>query len=180
LPARRARSPGAVISPVLANVYLHYVFDHWADRWRQRNARGQVILVRVDAQSAVDIVVGFEHEWEARRFLAELRERMESFALKLHPSIPRLLEFCRHAMARRARNGQGKPETFNFLGFTHLCGRSRPGNFLLIRQTRRDRMRAKLRELKTELRKGMHQPIPVVGRWLGQVVRGSPVPRCAD
>jgi group II intron reverse transcriptase/maturase len=159
---------GAVISPVLANIYLHYVFDLWADRWRQRNARGQVILVRY----ADDIVIGFEHEWEARRFLAELRERMESFSLKLHPDKTRLLEFGRHAMARRARSGQGKPETFNFLGFTHICGRSRRGNFLLIRQTRRDRMRAKLRELKTELRKRMHHPIPAVGKWLGQVVRG--------
>jgi len=159
---------GAVISPVLANIYLHYVFDLWAHRWRQRHALGEVILVRY----ADDIVIGFEHEWEARRFLVELRERMESFNLKLHPEKTRLLEFGRHATARRARRGQGKPETFNFLGFTHICGHSRKGNFLLIRQTRRDRMRAKLRELKTELRKRMHQPIPEVGKWLRQVVQG--------
>jgi len=159
---------GAVISPVLANIYLHYVFDLWAHRWRQRHARGEVILVRY----ADDIVIGCEHEWEARRFMAELRERMELFNLKLHPEKTRLLEFGRHAMARRAQRGEGKPETFNFLGFTHICGRSRRGNFLLIRQTRRDRMRAKLRELKAELRKRMHYPIPVVGKWLRQVVQG--------
>jgi hypothetical protein len=121
---------------------------------------------------ADDLVVGFEHEWEARRFLQELSARMERFGLKLHPEKTRLLEFGRHAAARRARRGQGKPETFNFLGFTHICGRSRQGKFLLMRRTRRDRMRAKLRELKAELRKRMHQPIPKVGRWLGQVVRG--------
>lgn len=159
---------GAVISPVLANIYLHYVFDLWAHRWRIRQARGAVILVRF----ADDIVVGFEHEWEARRFLAELRGRLETFGLKLQAAKTRLLEFGRHAAVRRGRRGLGKPETFNFLGFTHICGRSRQGYFLLIRQTRRDRMRAKLRELKAELRKRMHQPIPVLGRWLGQVVRG--------
>jgi len=159
---------GAVISPVLANLYLHYVFDLWAHRWRQRNARGQVILVRF----ADDIVIGFEHEWEAQGFLKELGERLESFGLALHPEKTRLLEFGRHAAARRGRRGLGKPETFNFLGFTHICGRSRKGNFLLIRQTRRDRMQAKLRELKVALRKRMHQAIPVVGRWLRQVVQG--------
>jgi RNA-directed DNA polymerase len=159
---------GAVISPVLANIYLHYVFDLWAHRWRRQQARGEVILVRY----ADDIVVGFEHEWEARRFQEALGERMEPFGLKLHPDKTRLLEFGRHAAARRARRGLGKPETFNFLGFTHICGRSRQGNFLLMRQTRRDRMRAKLRELKAELRKRMHHPIPAVGKWLGQVVRG--------
>lgn len=159
---------GAVISPVLANVYLHYVFDLWAHRWRRRNARGQVILVRF----ADDIVTGFEHEWEAQVFLQDLATRLETFGLTLHPDKTRLLEFGRHAAARRARRGLGKPETFNFLGFTHICGRSREGHFLLIRQTRRDRMRAKLRELKKALRKRMHQPIPVVGRWLRQVVRG--------
>lgn len=159
---------GAVISPVLANVYLHYVFDLWAHRWRQRHARGEVILVRF----ADDIVAGFEHEWEARRFHEDLKARMGQFGLELHPEKTRLLEFGRHAAVRRMRRGLGKPETFNFLGFTHLCGRSRQGHFLLKRQTRRDRMQAKLRELKEELRKRMHQPIPVVGKWLGQVLRG--------
>ena len=152
----------------MADLYLHYVFDLWAHRWRRQQAQGEVILVRY----ADDIVAGFEHEWEARRFLEAFRERIGQFGLKLHPEKTRLLEFGRHAAARRARRGLGKPETFNFLGFTHICGRSRQGDFLLMRQTRRDRMRAKLRELKAELRKRMHHPIPVVGKWLGQVVRG--------
>jgi RNA-directed DNA polymerase len=159
---------GAVASPLLANVYLHYVFDLWADRWRKRHARGHVILVRY----ADDIVMGFEHEGEARRFLADLRQRMEKFALSLHPDKTRLIEFGRYAAERRARQGLGKPETFNFLGFTHICGRSRQGVFQLKRQTRRDRMRAKLRAIKEELKRRMHEPIPLQGKWLGQVVRG--------
>src|SRR6516162_6790404 len=129
---------GAVASPLLANIYLHYVFDLWADRWRKRHARGQVIIVRY----ADDIVMGFEHEGEARRFMADMRQRMEKFALSLHPEKTRLIEFGRYAAERRVRRGLGKPETFNFLGFTHICGRSRSGVFQLKRQTRRDRMRA--------------------------------------
>src|ERR1700724_4908600 len=132
---------GAVASPLLANIYLHYVFDLWADRWRKRHARGQVIIVRY----ADDIVMGFEHEGEARRFVADMRQRMEKFALSLHPDKTRLLEFGRYAAERRARRGLGKPETFNFLGFTHICGRSTQGVFQLKRPTRRDRMQAKLR-----------------------------------
>jgi group II intron reverse transcriptase/maturase len=159
---------GAVASPLLANIYLHYVFDLWADRWRKRHARGQVIIVRY----ADDIVMGFEHEGEARRLVADMRQRMEKFALSLHPEKTRLIEFGRYAAERRARRGLGKPETFNFLGFTHICGRSRQGVFQLKRQTRRDRMRAKLRALKEELQRRMHEPISLQGKWLRQVVRG--------
>jgi RNA-directed DNA polymerase len=159
---------GAVASPLLANIYLHYVFDLWADRWRKRHARGQIIIVRY----ADDIVMGFEYEGEARRFVADMRQRMEKFALSLHPEKTRLLEFGRYAAERRARRDLGKPETFNFLGFTHICGRSRQGVFQLKRQTRRDRMRAKLRALKEELQRRMHEPISLQGKWLRQVVGG--------
>lgn len=159
---------GAVVSPTLANIYLHYCFDLWAERWRRRNARGNVVFVRY----ADDIVAGFEYENDAKRFLANLRERMEKFALSLHPEKTRLIEFGRFAAERRGRRGLGKPETFNFLGFTHICGKSRAGYFLLKRKTRRDRMRARLRTIKEELRKRRHEPIPEQGRWLGQVVRG--------
>jgi len=159
---------GSVISPLLANVYLHYVFDLWAHRWRRREAKGNVIIVRY----ADDIVVGFEHETDARRFLEAMRERFEEFALSLHPDKTRLIEFGRHAAADRERRGLGKPETFDFLGFTFICGRSRAGKFLVRRKTRRDRMRAKLQAIKQELRQRMHQPIPDQGRWLRQVVNG--------
>jgi len=159
---------GSVISPLLANVYLHYVFDLWADRWRQREAKGDIVIVRY----ADDIVVGFEHEVDARRFWDAMRGRFEEFALSPHPEKTRLIEFGRFAAYRRARRGLGKPETFNFLGFTHISGRSRRGRFQLKRHTRRDRMRAKLKEIKGELRRRMHQPIPTQGRWLAQVVRG--------
>ena len=159
---------GAVISPTLANVYLHYVFDLWAHRWRQHEARGTAIFVRY----ADDVVAGFEHEETAKRFLADLRQRMEKFALSLHPSKTRLLEFGRFAAERRAKRGLGEPETFNFLGFTHIVGRTQKGRFLLIRTTRRDRMRAKLGAIKEELRKRMHDSIPQQGEWLRQVVRG--------
>jgi len=150
----RGTPQGAVASPLLANIYLHYVFDLWADRWRKRHARGQVIIVRY----ADDIVMGFGHEGEARRFVADMRQRMEKFALSLHPEKTRLIEFGRYAAERRVRRGLGKPETFNFLGFTHICGRSRSGVFQLKRQTRRDRMRARLRALKEELQRRMHEP----------------------
>jgi RNA-directed DNA polymerase len=167
--ATEAGTPqGAVISPLLANIYLHYVFDLWAHQWRRRHARGNVIFVRY----ADDIVVGFEHEAEAKRFLADLEERMARFALTLHPDKTRLIEFGRHAAADRERRGLGKPETFNFLGFTHICGRTRRGGFLLRRKSRRDRMRAKLQDLKEELRRRWHEPIPAQGEWLKQVVTG--------
>jgi group II intron reverse transcriptase/maturase len=159
---------GSVISPLLANVYLHYVFDLWAERWRRREAAGGVIIVRY----ADDIIVGFEHEADARRFWDEMRERLRGFSLSLHPEKTRLIEFGRFAADRRAHRGLGKPETFNFLGFTFICGKSRRGKFLLKRRTRRDRMRAKLREIKEELRRRMHLPIPEQGRWLRQVVTG--------
>ena len=159
---------GSVISPLLANVYLHYVFDLWADRWRRREAKGEVIIVRY----ADDLVVGFQYEADARRFWDAMRERFAAFALTLHPDKTRLIEFGRYAAERRARRGLGKPETFNFLGFTHISGVSRRGTYQLRRHTRRDRMRARLKEIKEELRRRMHQPIPVQGKWLGQVVRG--------
>ena len=143
-------------------------FDLWAERWRHHEAHGNVIYVRY----ADDVVAGFEPEKDAERFLAELRERLEKFALSLHPDKTRLIEFGRHAVDNREKRGLGKPETFNFLGFTHICGRSRGGFFSLHRKTRRDRMRAKLRALKGELKRRMHEPIPQQGRWLGQVVRG--------
>jgi group II intron reverse transcriptase/maturase len=159
---------GSVISPLLANVYLHYVFDLWADRWRRREARGHMIIVRY----ADDIVVGFEHETDARCFWDAMRERLEKFALSLHPDKTRLIEFGRQATAKRARRGLDKPETCTFLGFIFICGRSRRGNFLLLRKSRGDRMRAKLQEIKAELRRRMHDAIPEQGSWLAQIVRG--------
>ena len=159
---------GSVISPLLANVYLHYVFDLWADRWRRREATGDMVIVRY----ADDIVVGFEREADARRFWDSMQRRLEEFALSLHPDKTRLIEFGRHAADRRSRRGLGKPETFNFLGFTFICGRSRRGKFLLKRKSRRDRMQSKLREIKEEMRRRRHQPIPEQGKWLAQVVRG--------
>jgi RNA-directed DNA polymerase len=164
----RGTGQGSVISPLLANIYLHYVLDLWAERWRRREATGDMIIVRY----ADDIVVGFEHEMDARRFLEAMRERIESFSLSLHSDKTRLIEFGRFAAANRKRSGLGKPETFNFLGFIFICGKSRRGKFLVKRKTRRDRMRAKLQAIKQELRQRMHQPIPVQGKWLGQVVKG--------
>src|SRR5262250_2895180 len=159
---------GSVISPLLANIYMHYVFDLWANRWRRREAQGDVVIVRY----ADDFVVGFEYETDARRFWDALRARLEEFALSLHPEKTRLIEFGRHAAERRASAGLGKPETFKFLGFVLICGKSRRGQFSVQRKTRRDRIQAKLKEVKQELRKRMHQPIPEQGRWLAQVVRG--------
>ena len=159
---------GSVASPLLGNVYLHYAFDLWAERWRHYEARGQVALVRY----ADDIVAGFEHRVDAERFLADLRVRLEKFALSLHPDKTRLIEFGRYAAENRARRGLGKPETFNFLGFRHISGHSRAGRFQLKRKSRRDRMRAKMRSLKEELRRRRHEPIPQQGRWLAQVLRG--------
>ena len=124
------------------------------------------------APSATRLIVGFEHEADARRFLEAMRERLAEFALSLHPDKTRMIEFGRFAAAERERRGLGKPETFDFLGFTFICSKSRRGKFLIKRKTRRDRMRAKLQAIKQELRRRMHQPIPVQGKWLGQVVRG--------
>jgi RNA-directed DNA polymerase len=159
---------GSVISPLLANVYMFYAFDLWAERWRRREATGDVIIVRY----ADDFIVGFEHEADARRFLEEMRERLGKFALTLHPEKTRLIEFGRHAADSRKRRGLAKPETFNFLGFIFICGKSRWGGFLVKRKSRRDRMRAKLQAIKQELRQRMHQPIPQQGKWLKQVVAG--------
>ena len=159
---------GAVISPLLANIYLHYALDLWAKRWRRREAAGDMIIVRY----ADDFIVGFEHEDDARRFLDEMRARLAEFALSLHPEKTRLIEFGRFAANNRKRRGLGKPETFNFLGFTFICGKSRRGKFLVKRQTRSDRLRAKVKEVKKVLRRCMHQSIPEQGKWLRQVVRG--------
>jgi group II intron reverse transcriptase/maturase len=159
---------GAVISPLLANVYLHYVFDLWVHQWRRREATGNVIVVRY----ADDIVVGFEHEADAKHFWDAMRQRFEQFTLELHGEKTRLLEFGRHAAARRRQRGLGKPETFAFLGFIFICGRSRRGAFQLQRRTRRDRMRSTLREVKVQLRHRMHATIPEQGRWLRTVVSG--------
>jgi RNA-directed DNA polymerase len=159
---------GAAISPLLGNVYLHYVFDLWAEQWRRRNARGDVILTRF----ADDFVVGFEHREDAERFLAELRERFAHFGLELAGNKTRLIEFGRFAAIDRAKRGQGKPETFDFLGFTHICAKTRDGRFQLRRVTIKKRMRAKLQAVKAELRRRAHLPIPEQGRWLALVLRG--------
>jgi RNA-directed DNA polymerase len=159
---------GAVISPLLANIYLHYSLDLWAERWRRREAAGDMIIVRY----ADDFIVGFEHEADARRFLDAMRERLREFALTLHPEKTRLIEFGRFAADNRKRRGLGQPDTFNFLGFTFICGKTRRGKFQVRRKSRRDRMRAKLKEVKERLRRCMHWPIPAQGKWLGQVVRG--------
>ena len=160
---------GAVISPLLANIYLHYVYDLWADQWRKRHACGDVIFVRY----ADDTVVGFERRSDAERFLADLRERLAEFALTLHPEKTRLIEFGRYAAANRSRRGDGKPDTFDFLGFTHICGRTTSGKgFQLWRKSSRKRTKAKLRAIKDELRRRLHDPLADQGRWLGSVVRG--------
>jgi group II intron reverse transcriptase/maturase len=164
----RGTGQGSVASPLLANIYLHYVLDLWAERWRRHEATGNMIIVRY----ADDVVVGFEREADAHRFLDAMRTRLEEFALSLHPDKTRLIEFGRHAAANRQRRGLGKPETFNFLGFTFICGKSRRGTFLLKRKSRRDRVQATLREIKEELRQRMHQTIPAQGQWLRQVVSG--------
>jgi group II intron reverse transcriptase/maturase len=160
---------GGSASPLLANVYLHYVFDLWVQQWRRRHARGEVIVVRY----ADDIVLGFQVKSDAERFHAELAERFGRFGLQLHPEKTRLLEFGPYAARNRRRAGLGKPETFNFLGFTHICATKRSnGRFTVLRQTMRKRLQAKLGEVKTELRRRLHAPIPEQGRWLGAVVRG--------
>jgi RNA-directed DNA polymerase len=164
----RGTGQGSVISPLLANIYLHYTLDLWAVRWRQREATGDMIFVRY----ADDFIVGFQHDRDACRFLDEMRERLGKFALSLHPEKTRLIEFGRFAAERRQRRELGRPETFNFLGFTFVCGKTRAGKFQIKRRTRRDRMRAKLKMIKEEMWRRMHQPIPEQGKWLGQVVNG--------
>ena len=165
--SERGTPQGGGISPLLANVYLHYVFDLWAHDWR-RQAKGDVIVIRY----ADDCIVGFEHEQEARRFLTHLRDRLAAYGLELHPDKTRLIEFGARAASDRKKQGRGKPETFDFLGFTHICGKTRRGRFTVLRRTVRKRMRAKLLALKAELRWRWHDPVPEVGRWLGSVVQG--------
>jgi RNA-directed DNA polymerase len=159
---------GAVISPLLANVYLHYLFDLWAHRWRQREAQGDVILARY----ADDIVVGFQYKSDAEAFWDAMRERLREFSLSLHENKTRLIEFGRFAAQTRSRRGQSKPETFDFLGFTFICGKTRAGRFLVMRKSRADRMRDKLKEIKGELRRMMHLPIPKQGKRLWQILSG--------
>ena len=160
---------GGSASPLLANSYLHYVFDLWVQAWRRKRAHGDVIVVRF----ADDIVLGFQVKSDAEQFWAELTERFRKFALELHPVKTRLLEFGPFAVASRKRRGEGKPETFNFLGFTHICGKKRSnGMFTVVRQTIRKRLQAKLSEVKTELRRRLHHPVPEVGQWLRSVVSG--------
>jgi RNA-directed DNA polymerase len=159
---------GASISPLLANVYLHHVLDLWVDWWRRHHARGEVIIVRF----ADDFICGFQHRADAQRFLVYLRQRMAKFGLELHPDKTRLIEFGRFAADNRVSRGLGKPETFDFLGFTHICGTSRNGRFKLKRVTIAKRMRMALVRIKDELKRRMHQPIPQLGRWLASVVRG--------
>jgi RNA-directed DNA polymerase len=159
---------GSVISPLLANVYLHYVFDLWAERWRRREATGDMIMVRY----ADDLVVGFQHECDARRFWDAMRERLREFSLSLHPDKTRLIEFGRFAAQNCKRRGRSKPETFKFLGFVLICDKTRRGDFRIRRKSRRDRMCAKLREIKEALRHRMHRPVPETGKWLAQIVAG--------
>jgi group II intron reverse transcriptase/maturase len=168
LEAERGTPQGGCISPVLANIYLHHAYDCWAQRWRKETAKGDVILVRY----ADDSVAGFQHYAEAQRFLVELKANLAKFALELHPEKTRILEFGRFAVENRKRRGQRRPDTFDFLGFTHICGKSRAGKFQLQRRTSRKRMTKKLKEIGAELRTRMHLPVPVVGKWLGSVVRG--------
>ncbi|MGH9398643.1 MAG: reverse transcriptase domain-containing protein, partial [Terriglobia bacterium] len=159
---------GSVISPLLANIYLHYVFDLWVDAWRKKHARGDVIVVRY----ADDNVLGFQYRNEADGFLQEYGKRLGKFGLELHPDKTRRIEFGRFAERNRKQRGEGKPETFDFLGFTHMCGKTRRGAFKVRRQTISKRMRAKLQEIKRQLRRRMHGPVPQTGEWLRSVVQG--------
>ena len=159
---------GAVVSPLLANIYLHYVFDLWVEAWRKKVAKGDVIAVRY----ADDLVVGFERRDEAERFLREVGGRLAKFGLELHPEKTRLIEFGRFAWANRQARGEGKPESFTFLGFTHSCGTNQRGYFTIWRRTARQRLEAKLQQVKQTLRVRMHDRVPRVGEWLGRVLRG--------
>jgi hypothetical protein len=159
---------GGSASPLLANVYLHYVFDLWARVWCKKRAKGDVMVVRF----ADDIVLGFQLKSDADQFHKELSERFRKFRLELHPDKTRLLEFGPYAAENRERRGEGRPETFNFLGFTHVCGKTRSGRFTVLRHTIRKRLQAKLSEVSVELRRRLHHPVPEVGKWLGAVVMG--------
>jgi len=166
---KRSAHQGAVVSPLLANVYLHYAFDLWAQHWRKHRATGDVIIVRY----ADDIVMGFEQRADAERFLQEWKERLRKFGLELHPDKTRLIEFGRFAAEDRKRRGEGKPETFNFLGFTHICAKNqKTGGFSVDRKTIRKRLSAKLKAVREELRRRWHEPVAEVGKWLRSVVQG--------
>ena len=157
-----------MISPLLANVYLHYVFDLWVDQWRRRHARGDVIVVRY----ADDFVMGFQHRGEAERFLHDVRERFGQFGLSLHPEKTRLIEFGRYASERRERRGAGRPEKFDFLGFTHYGGRTRKGDFTIKRKSAASRLRAALRAIQVHLQRRLHAPVAEQGQWLRRVMQG--------
>jgi RNA-directed DNA polymerase len=160
---------GSSASPLLANIFLHYVYDLWTRQWMKKRAKGEVIAVRF----ADDTIVGFQYEADAKRFQEELRERLQKFGLEMHPDKTRLIEFGRFAAERRGERGEGKPETFTFLGFTHICGKTRKnGKFTILRHTIKKRVRAKLKEIKTELKARMHEPIQFMGKWLRSVVTG--------
>jgi group II intron reverse transcriptase/maturase len=159
---------GAVISPLLANVFLHYVLDLWAHKWRKTEAKGDVLIVRY----ADDFVMGFQHRHEAERFLKELGERLGEFGLKLHPEKTRLIEFGRFAAQNRKKRGDGKPESFDFLGFTHRCGTTKKGKFKIDRKTAKKRLRAKITEVRKQLMAHRHDGIHVLGKWLRAVITG--------
>jgi len=168
-PARVGTPQGSVISPLLANIYLDEVMDKWMTTWRREQVQGDVIAVRyVD-----DAVFGFQHETEARKFYSELRERLAAYGLKLHPEKTRLIEFGRFAANNRKQRGEGKPDNFDFLGFTHYCSQTRNGKFKVGRKTSAKRMSRKLKEIKEELRQRMHEPIWKTGKWLASVLRGA-------
>jgi group II intron reverse transcriptase/maturase len=168
IPGEEGTPQGGSISPLLANVYLHYVFDLWADQWRRRAARGDIIVVRY----ADDFVVGFQHKSDAERFLGELQKRFYKFNLEIHAGKTRLIEFGRFATERRSGRQEGKPETFNFLGFTHICAKTRKAKFIVLRRPMSRRVGAKLQEINATLKRCRHAPIGDQGRWLQQVVRG--------
>ena len=160
---------GSVISPLFSNIYLHYVLDEWVSNWRKKQARGEVVVVRY----ADDYVMGFQHRGEAERFLSESKERFAYYGLEIHSEKTRLIEFGRFAEENRKRRGLGKPETFDFLGFTHICARTRRNNcFTIRRKTIAKRLQRKLKEVRKEIMRRRHEPVPVQGKWLRSVVQG--------
>jgi RNA-directed DNA polymerase len=160
---------GSVISPLLSNIYLHYVLDQWVSEWRKNKAIGEVIIVRY----ADDFVMGFQYRHEAERFLEKMKERFDQYGLEIHREKTRLIEFGRFAQANRAERGEGKPETFDFLGFTHICSRTQKGNrFTLRRKTIAKRLRTKLKEVREAIIRRRHEPVPALGKWLRSVIQG--------
>ena len=159
---------GAVISPLLANIYLHYVLDLWVEKWRKQHAQGEVYIVRY----ADDVVMGFQNRWDAVRFQKELKERLAKFGLEMHEGKTRLVEFGRFAIENRKERGEGKPETFDFLGFTHICTKKRNGGFTIHRKTIAKRLRAKIKEVRETLHRNRHKPVAEQGRWLKAVMQG--------